>query len=182
MKLYIQIKLSSGQTYQVPTAVIANHRAEFMATWHPDEYFDLTAAYDATVKHFADPANIREWASSKMTLDDYIPYGLLVAFDPPARDFDSAEWTYHDEEAAIPEVSGENIMNVPLEAALTSMWSSGQLCNVSVLNSAEGKPFAAVAMILGHESVLQPYLNTLTDLTAQIEEALKKQNEEEVTE
>lgn len=182
MKLYIQIKLATGQTYQIPTAVIANHRAAAMAEEHPDEFYDVTAAYDGTVKHFADPANIREWATTKMTPDDYVPYGLLVAFDPPARDFNAAEWSYHDEEAVIAEVSGDNIMNVPLEAALTSMWSSGQLCNVSVLNSADGKPFAAVAMILGHESVLQPYLNTLTDLTAQIEEALKKQNEEEVTE
>lgn len=182
MKLYIQIKLSSGQTYQISSTVIANHRASAMLEEHPDEFFDHTTALAATVKHFADPDNMREWATTRMTPDDYVPYGLLVAFDPPARDFNAAEWSYHDEEATIPEISGDNIMNVPLEAALTSMWSSGQLCNVSVLNASDGKPFAAVAMILGHESVLQPYLNTLTDLTAQIEEALKKQNEEEVAE
>ena len=175
MKPFIQITFSTGQTYQFPTHVIAANRAKAMLESHPDEFANLDAAMADTVGLFDDSAEIREWALNNMNPDDYMPYAQMVRFVSPERDFNSADWSYHDDSASVGEIEAEHIMSAPLEAIATSMAEARQLCNVSLLNDIDGKPFAAIAVIIGHESVLKPYLNTLTDLTNQIMTVMSQQ-------
>lgn len=178
MKPFIQLTLSTGQTYEFPSQVIAANRAKCMLELHPDEFANLDAAMADTVELFDDSYEIRDWALNNMNPEDYMPFAQPVRFTAPERDFNTAEWSYHDAPAIVGEIDANDIMNAPVEAVVTSMAASRQLCNVSVLNGADGKPFAAIAVIIGHESVLHPYLNTLTNLTNQIAAAISQHNVE----
>lgn len=173
MKPFICMALPTGHVYQFPAQIIAENRAKCMQELHPDEFPDLAAAMEDTVGLFEDDYEVRDWALNNMNPDEYMPQAVLVRFTPPERDYNAAEWTHHDAPAIVGEIEGQAVMEYPLEVLVTAMGLSRQLCNISVLNGADGKPFAAVAVMVGNEIVLQPYLTSLSRLTDQIAEAIK---------
>lgn len=161
MKPFVRIALTSGHVYQIPADVIAQNRAQTMLELHPSEFADLAASLEDTREVFEDSAEIRDWALNNMNPDDYMPHARLVRFVPPAQDHSTAEWLYDDAPAILGELDGDSIMQQPVEAVLTTMAASNQLVNLTVLNNDEGKPFGALALIIGNEPIIGAFASTM---------------------
>lgn len=162
MKPYIQIALSSGHVYEIPTKVIAENRAAAMFKDHPVEFATLGDALVDTTELFDDANEIREWALNNMNPDEYLPGARLIRFLPPEQEFDSAEWSYHDAQATIEDIVGEDVLRQPVEAVLGSMGATGQRCSVTVLNDQDGsKPFGMVALVIGDEPTLGAFIGAI---------------------
>lgn len=162
MKQYIQLSQTSGHVYEIPVAAVAENRAKTMQELHPDEFANIEAAMADTVELFKDSLyDIKDWASNNMNWSDLEPHARLIRFTPPETQFHEGEWTYHDHRAITGEMDGASIMQSPLEATVATMIEAQQLCNVTVLNAEDGKPFGAVAVIVGPPQVVSAYINTL---------------------
>lgn len=161
MKSLIQIALPTGHTYEIESQVIAENRAKCMLELHPDEFADIDAAMADTVELFDDNYEVRDWALNQMNPDEYMPIARLVRFVPPEIDFQSGDWSYHDAPAMVGELDGDQTMRSPVEAVLAIMAQSGRICNVTVLNDSDNKPFAGVAMFRGGQAVVGAYANAL---------------------
>lgn len=162
MKPYIQISLSTGQLYEIPTEVIAQHRAAYYHGRNRDgEFPTLESALEDTRELFADSREIREWALGDMDPEDYMPHARLARFTPPAPSFDEAVWSFHDQPAISAELDGEQIMAQPVEAVMSAMAASRQLCSITVLNNTEGIPFGAAVMILGDNNAVGAFITAI---------------------
>ena len=168
MKPLTHIAFSSGHLFEIPTEVIAKNRAQAMLAAHPDEFKTLDEAMEDTVGLFEDNYSIEDWARNNMNWDkDLQPFARLVRFTP--QDFDhvnGADWSHHDNPAMVAELSGETILRSPVEAVISAMAVSGQLCNMTVLHqpdeTGEAKPYAAIALIIGNENVVGAYAQAFT--------------------
>lgn len=168
MKAFIQIKLSTGHVYEVPSELIAQNRAAYYHGARPDEFPTLQSALEDTRGLFDDASEIKEWAANNMDWEEIRPQAVLVRFTPPDEQaWHEGEWSYHDQRAMIGELDGDSVMLQPLEATLTVMAASAQLCNVSIINTLDGKPQAAVAIILGDNAVLSPFVQALQFVAGQ---------------
>lgn len=168
MKAFIQIKLSTGHVYEVPSELIAQNRAAYYHGARPDEFPTLQSALEDTRGLFDDASEIKEWAANNMDLEDIRPQAVLVRFTPPDEQaWHEGEWSYHDQHAMIGELDGDAVMRQPLEATLNVMAASAQLCNVSIINSMDGQPQAAVAVILGNNAALSPFILALQHVANQ---------------
>lgn len=165
MKPFIQIALTSGQVYEIPTQVIAANRAKVMLDSHKDEFPDLEAAMTDTVELFDDNYEVRDWALNNMNPEDYMPSARMVRFVPPEQDFNTAEWSHHDAPAIVGELDGEQIMRQPLEAVFSTMASANQICSVTVISGPDGKPFAGVGVFIGSEAIVNTYARGLATVT-----------------
>lgn len=162
MKPFIQIALSTGHVYEVPTEVIAQNRAKTMQELHPSEFPTLEDALADTRELFDDGYQIEDWAKNNMNPPEYLPSARLIRFITPEQDFsNSAEWSFHDAPAMMGELTGDDILRQPIEAVLSVLGASQQICNVTVLNDNEGKPFAAMALIQGPEPVINAFVTAL---------------------
>ena len=162
MKAFIQIALAAGQVYEIPVAAVASSRAQAMLELHADEFPTIVEAMGDTVELFNDDmGQVRDWALNNMNWNDLEPVARLVRFTPPDLDLQAGEWTYHDHRAITGELDGATVMKSPVELVATVMMESQQLCNVTVLNGADGEPFGAVAVIIGSKQIVGAYLNTL---------------------
>jgi len=162
MKSFFQIALASGQTYELPVAAVASSRAQAMLDLHPDEFDTIVEAMADTVELFKDDlGQVRDWALNNMQWTDLEPVARLIRFAPPELDMQAGEWSYHDHRALTGELDGATVMKSPVELVATVMAESEQLCNVTVLNSVDGEPFGAVAVIMGGKQIVTAYLNTL---------------------
>lgn len=169
MKPFIQIKLNTGHVYEVPTELIAQNRAAYYHGERPDDFPTLQSALEDTRGLFDDSSEIKEWVMGNMNPDEVLPHAKLVRFTPPDTNdaWNEGEWSYHDGQAMIGEVDGDTIMRQPLEATLNVMAASAQICNVSILQSPNGAPQAAVALILGDNAVLSPFVLALQHVANQ---------------
>jgi hypothetical protein len=170
LKIFFQIAQPSGHVYEIPVAVVANHRAAYYHANNPDEFPTLESAMVDTVELFKDDAReIRDWAGNNMNWPDLERDAKLIRFTPPATDsWFEGEWSYHEHRAIMGELDGAAIMLSPVEAIVTAMQESAQVCNVTVLNAQDGKAFGAVAVIMGGQQVVDIFLNTLTQTTNHI--------------
>lgn len=168
MKPYIQIALATGHVFEVKTDVIAKNRAAVMLAYHPDEFKNLDEALVDTVELFDDADEIRDWALNNMNPPDYIGSARLVRFIAPEQDFNTSEWSYHDQAALMGELDGEQILRQPVEAVLSVLAASGQLCNVTVLNGEDGKPFGMMAVVIGNEPIVGAFISTLQYTAGQL--------------
>lgn len=167
MKPFTHVAFSSGHLFEIQTAVIAQNRAKAMLDAHPDEFKNIDEAMTDTVELFDDNYAIEDWARNNMNWDkDLAPFARLVRFTPPELDHANAEWSHVDHPAMVAELSGETILRSPVEAVISAMAVSGQICNMTVLNqpdeSGEAKPYAAVALIIGNEHVVGAYAQAFT--------------------
>lgn len=167
MKPYIHIKFPSGQSYEVPAAVIANHRAQVMFADHPDEFKTIDEAIEDSVGLFEDNYAIEDWARNNMNWgSDIEPHARMVRFAPPEIDHvNDAEWSHVEMPALLAEPDGDAVLASPLGFTAGVMASTGQLCNLTVLTqpneAGEAKPYAAVAVLLGNEHVIGAYTQAL---------------------
>lgn len=161
MKPFIQLTLSSGHVFEVPTEVIAQDRAKVMQSLHPLEFPKLEDALTDTRELFEDSYEVREWALNNMDHEDYISVSRLIRFVPQELPISSAEWSYHDHPATMGEMDGEQILRSPVEAVISSMANANQLCNVSVLNDKDGAPFALLALCHGSPKEIAMFITGL---------------------
>lgn len=162
MKQFTQISLPTGHMYEVPTDVIAQHRAAVMLNAHPEEFPTLESALEDSRGLFKDSDyDIRDWALNNMNQDEVLANARLVRFTPPEQSLNDGEWTHSDAPTMSGEIDGNTIMQHPVESVLSVMAMSQQLCNVTVLNNADGKPYAAMAFIIGNEAVISAYLTAM---------------------
>jgi hypothetical protein len=169
MKAYTQIALPTGHFYELPTEVIAQHRAAAMQKLHPDEFATLDAALEDSRGLFAEShPDIRDWALNQMNQDEVLAHARLVRFTPPKQYLHEGEWSYSDMPAMSGEIDGANIMQHTVESVLSVMAVSQQLCNVTVLNGPDGKPHAAIALMIGNEKIIGAYLTALSFVGEQI--------------
>lgn len=163
MKSFIQLSMPNGMVIEIPTQTIADNRAKAMLEAHPDEFKNLTEAMEDTVGLFTDDSwNIQDWAANNMRWSDLQNHARMIRFIPPDMStWHDGEFSYHDHPGMLGEVDGESIMRQPLELTLNVMAASSQICNVSVLNHDNGEPFAAVAIIVGNNAVLNPFMIAL---------------------
>lgn len=161
MKPFIQIALASGHVYELPTEVIAQNRAAYYHGHFKDSEFPtMESALIDTREYFADDDNISDWAQNNMNPSDYMHAARLVRYTPD-KDFVNAEWTAHEMPAMVGELDGEQILSHPVEAVMATMAASKQLCNITVLNAADGQPFGAAVMILGGPNVVNSFITAL---------------------
>lgn len=165
MKTFIQVLLTSGHLYEIPTKVVAENRAKTMLELHPDEFADIAAAELDTDELFEDNGQIRDWALNQMNAPDLMKDARLVRFTPPEPDFQSGDWSYHDTPAIIPQVDAQSVLQMPVEMALSAMAAHRNLCQVAVLNDDAKKPYAAIVLIQGGEAIVGTYVGALTHLT-----------------
>jgi len=168
MKPFIQIALSSGHVFEVPTQAIAENRAKDMLDLHKDEFADLAAALADTTELFEDSSEIRDWALNNMNPSDYLPGSRLILFTPPEQDFNTAEWSYHDAPAIVGELDGETIMQTPLEYVASVMAASRQLCGITMCRSQAADEQVGVAVFLGPVSVTNTYAQALEVVTRNV--------------
>lgn len=161
MKPYVQIALSTGHVFEVATETIAAHRAKIMLELHPSEFADLDASLADTREVFDDALEVRDWALNNMRPEEYVSSARLVRFVPPEQDFNTAEWSFHDHNAIMGELDGDKIMRQPVEAVLSTLAAANQLCNVTVLNGVDGKPFAMMSLVIGNENVIGAFVTAL---------------------
>lgn len=163
MKPFVQIAFPTGHVFEIPTAVIANDRAKSMQQRHPDEFPNLEAALEDTTELFKDSSyDVQDWARNNMNWSELEPQARLIRYAPAALDhINGCEWSLHDARAMVGELDGETIMRQPVEMVLNVMVLSQQLCNVTVLNGPDGKPYAAMALIIGTEPVIGTYLQAM---------------------
>lgn len=161
MKPFIQIALAAGHVYELPTEVIAQHRAAYYhGRFKDSEFPTLESALQDTRECFADSDEISDWARNNMNPSDYLHAARLVRYTPD-KDFVNAEWTAHELPAMVAELDGEQVLSSPVEAVMATMAASKQLCNITVLNDAQGNPFGAAVMILGGPNVVQSFVTAL---------------------
>lgn len=160
MKAFIQIALAAGHVYELATEVIAQHRAQVMQKLHPDEFKTIDEALADTRELFDDDYSISDWARNNMNPSDYMHAARLVRYTPD-KDFVNADWTAHELPAMVGELNGEQVLSSPVEAVMATMAASKQLCNITVLNDAQGNPFGAAVMILGGPNVVQSFITAL---------------------
>lgn len=169
MKPFTQISLPTGHMYEVPTDVIAQHRAAVMLNSHPEEFPTLESALEDSRGLFKDSDyDIRDWALNNMNQDEVLAHARLVRFTPPEQSLNDGEWTHSDTPAISGEIDGSTIMQQTVESVLSLMAASQQLCNVTVLNNEDGKPHAAMALIIGNEHIIGSYLTALQFVGNQI--------------
>lgn len=162
MKKFLQITLASGHVYEVPTYAIAINRASAMLTAHPDEFSALSDAMEDTTALFAeDSFSIEDWAKNQMSWDDLRPHAKLIRALQTETGWPNVEITYHDHQALLGELDGATIMTQPVELVMHTMATSGQLCNVTVLNGEDGLPYAAMALMFGNQAVINSYITGL---------------------
>lgn len=163
MKQFIQIAMSNGYVYQIPTEVIAQNRAAAMLAAHPEEFADLNAALEDTRGLFADDSwNIQDWAANNMNWEDLQCNAMLVRFKAPeTKPWHEGEFTYHDAPALMGEFDGADLMKQPVEIIMHTMALARQLCNVTILHGEDQKPYGAFVMMLGDERVLNSYMSAL---------------------
>jgi hypothetical protein len=163
MKPFIQIAFPSGHLYEIATDVVALDRAKTMQGLHGDEFPTLDSALEDTNDLFKEDANeIQDWARNNMNWSELAPQARLIRFAPPEVDHvNDCEWSYHDMPGMLGELDGDTIMRQPIEMVLNTMALSQQLCNVTVLNGEDGKPYAALALIIGNEHVVGTYLQAM---------------------
>lgn len=164
MKPFMQIALSSGYTFEVPTRVIAENRAQAMLGAHPDEFHTLDDAMTDTVELFDDEYQIEDWAKNNMNPEEYLPLARIIRFAPPEQDFGAAEWKGADVQAIVGEPDHETIMRSPVDAVMSSMMESRVMCNIIALGS-EGKTFGALVVIVGDENIVSTYSGALSFVT-----------------
>lgn len=164
MKPFTQIAFTSGPVFEIPTDVIAKNRAATMREMHADEFPTESDAMRDTVEYFTDDnAMIEDWARNNMNWStDLEPSARLIRFTPPALDHvNDAEWSHNDMPGMVGELDAETIMRQPVEMVLSTMAVSQQLCNVTELNSPEGTPHAAMALIIGNANIIGAYVQAM---------------------
>lgn len=163
MKPFIQIAFPSGHVYEVAAEVFAMNRAKNMQEMHADEFQSLETALEDTTELFnEDAVEIKNWACNDMKWSDLAPHARLIRFTPPDLDhFNGCDWSFHDMPGMLGELDGDTIMRQPVEMVLNTMAVSQQLCNVTILNGEDGKPYAALALIIGNEHVVGAYLQAI---------------------
>lgn len=162
MKPFIHITMPAGQVYEIAASIIASNRAAAMQAMHPDEFPTPEAALEDTVGLFEDDFSVEDWARNNMNWSDLEPHVRLVRFTPPETDHvNDCEWSHHNAPAMLGELDGDSIMRQPVEMVLNTMAVSQQLCNVTVLNGANGEPYAAMALVIGNKHVVGAYLQAL---------------------
>lgn len=169
MKPFTQIALPTGHFYELPTEAIAQHRAAVMQKAHPDEFATLESALEDSRELFKDDDyNIQDWAQNNMQQDEVLSHARLVRFTPPEQSLQEGTWATSDQPAMSGEIDGSTIMQHTVESVLSVMAASQQLCNVTVLNGEDGKPHAAMALIIGNEAIIGSYLTALQFVGNQI--------------
>lgn len=167
---FVHIHQPNGCVFEIPVEVIAANRAAYYHDkFKESEFPTLESAREDTDGLFADDAyEIKDWAANNMNWDELQQHARLVRFTPPDMQWQDGEWTYHEHRSITGELDADTVMKVPLELVATTMIEAQQLCNVTVLNAQDGKPFGAVAVVIGSPEVVQAYLTTLGFTTQQL--------------
>ena len=171
MKPYLQFALPSGHVFELATNVVANNRAAYYHSARPDEFPALGDALIDTHGLFADSYEIYDWLANNMDIDDVMQeHGRLIAYNPPALAWYSAERSFHDEPAAFTPIAPEKVFESPVELLVSEMASANEACAVRLFNGTEdGQPHQAIALFAGGPTVVNRYINALqitTDLLA----------------
>lgn len=162
MKPYIQISLSTGHVYEISSEVIANHRAAYYhGKLKESEFPTLESALKDSREYFADSDEIFDWAQNNMNPEDYLSSARLVRFTPPKQDFVNADWSAHEAQAISAELDGAQVLQQPVEAVMSAMAASRQICNITVLNGPTGAPFGAAVMVLGDNNTVGAFVTAL---------------------
>jgi|GEM_PF-842880 len=161
MKKFIQITMATGHVFEIPTSVVASNRATAMLALHPGEFADLAAAEADTAELFEDDSfPIQDWAQNNMHWHELSNHAKLVRV-PSNRDdngWPNVEFSFHDHPALMGDLDGDQIMSQPVELVMHTMATSGQLCNVTVLNGSDGQPYGAFALMFGNRAVIDSYI------------------------
>jgi len=163
---YFQITQPTGHRYEIPVAVVANHRAAHYHNYHPDAFPTLESAMQDTVELFAGDAwNIQDWAQNNMGWNDLVHHAKLVRFTMPKNEWHEGEWSYTATQSVIGELDGNDIMHSPLEMTATAMIESRQLCSITVMRDREGNEFGGVAVFIGGKKITDAYVMALSATT-----------------
>lgn len=168
MKQFMHLTTPRGLVYEIPTEIIAQHRAKIMRELHPSEFPDDASAMEDTRELFDDEYQIQDWAANNMNWPELGKHARLIRLLPSTDAWHEGEWTSHDTPALLGDVDGETIMSNPLELSINVMAASGQACNVTLLHDDNSQPYAAVAVMVGPNPVLSQYVQALQFVTGRL--------------
>lgn len=163
MKPFLLLALATGHLFEIPTKAIAEDRAKHMLESHPADFATLEAALADTVDYFEDSFQIEDWAKNNM--NDILKDARLVRFTAPALDLNSAEWSFEDTPRIIPQIDPAQVLQMPVEMAMSAMAVYNNICQIVVLNDQSGKPNCAMVLIQGGQAIVGTYTGALQHLT-----------------
>lgn len=166
MKPFIHVLLTTGHLYEIPTAAVVDSRAGYYHKQFKDtEFPTIESAKEDTEGLFEDSGEIRDWALNNMVAAELMEHARLVRFTPPEPDLAAGDWSYHEHNAIIPQLDSQTVMAMPLEMAVSAMATHKHICQITTFNDADGKPFAAMALITGPEAIVGTYVGAMQHLT-----------------
>lgn len=165
MKQFIHVSMPTGHVYEIPTRVIAEHRAAYYHKDFPEEFPSLEVALKDTEELFGDPMQIREWALNEMDWAEVKKRARLIRFTPPVNNWDEAEWSFHDVQPPISDIDEETLLEMPIEMVIASMAAAGQLAHVAVMHDATKEPFGMLALVQGQTPIVGLYINAMQAAT-----------------
>jgi len=166
LKPFIQVLLTTGHLYEIPTAPIAQNRAtHYHEMFKDSEFPTLESALKDTEELFEDNFAVKDWALNNMSVEELMKGARLVRFTPPEIDLQDGDWSYHDMPAIIPQLDAQSVLAMPVEMALSAMAVHRNICQVVTLSDEAKKPCAAVVLVQGGEAIVGTYVGALTHLT-----------------
>ena len=171
MKAFIQFTLPTGHVFELSAKAVADDRAAYYFKHRPDEFKTLEEAQADTVGLFDDDFEVRDWLFNNMDVDaTMLEHGRLIAFNPPAHDWNEAESSHHDAPAPFTPIAADQVFEAPVELLVSEMASANEVCSVRLMNGTDdGEPHQALALVAGGPAVVNRYITALqitTDLLA----------------
>lgn len=168
MKPFINFTFPNGYTYQVPTEIIARHRAEN----YKDEFGgDVERSLSEDTKPlFEDAYQVADWAKNNMSWAELAPFAILVRFEAAdiANQFADASTELADKQHFPPQLRGDTLLAQPVEMLLGVTLATQQKASAILLSDNVSIVVLAgeAAEINGYLAVLNEFTNRLADIQA----------------
>lgn len=155
MRQFTQISFSTGHVFEVPTNVIAAHRASAMKNLHGDEFPTIEDAMRDSVELFDDEMQIRDWALNQMNWQgDLQPHARLVRYIPAPLDMNQTEWSHHDVQALVGDLAQDTVLQTPMWTLVSLLAAKHQALSAYTMPDQHGQPYAMVAIAQGGPGIV----------------------------
>lgn len=168
MQAFIRIKFQNGATFEIPTKVVVDHRANKMFAEQPSEFpGGLPDAIADTEDFFDDMDFAIEWLTDHMTWKDVEPIARLIKFEPLPMDIDDLDTDLEpsDYPGITGEVDGNTALKTPIGLLLAQMAEAKQRSCAVVMqqDNSDGTvtPYAMSVLIMGNAQTLDVYQRAL---------------------
>lgn len=179
MKPFTLFTFPSGLTFQVPTQVIANNRAQNYAAEFGDD-LQRSLAEDTVPLFTEDEYNVQDWALSNMNWSDLAPFARLVECSTTAPDEDQfmQALVTLSATATVPKIPNDGTLLLkPTELLIYDMANEGLTAKVLFIETGPAPSDYKIAfnMVQGPKQIVDGYIGVAQQFTNFL---LERANEE----